>query len=128
MTFPDQTILVGQEKIDVPGNCFQACIAGILGISINAVPHFALLGIHHWLDCAVAWLSAEHEVQIDTINSPADPGYVQLKHCMLRGQTIRGTHHAVIGLAETGEMVHDPHPERAGLTFLNSTFYFYKKQ
>jgi hypothetical protein len=126
--FPDQTILIGQETMAVPGNCFAACIAGILGISINAVPHFALLGVHHWLNCAVAWLEMEQDVRIDTVNEPADPGYVQLKHCMLRGQTIRGTFHAVIGLTETGEMIHDPHPSREGLAFISSTLYFYKKQ
>lgn len=128
MMFPDQDILVGEQTMQVPGNCFQAALAGILGISINAVPHFALLGTHHWLNCAIAWLTVEHNVETDTINSPADEGYIQLKYCMLRGQTKRGTYHAVIGEAATGEMVHDPHPSREGLTFVNSTLYFYKKQ
>lgn len=128
MMFPDQEILVGEQKMDVPGDCFRACIAGILGVTTAGVPHFALLGIHHWLHCAVAWLQVEEEVTLDTINSPADPGYVQLKYCMLRGETARGTYHAVIGEAATGQMVHDPHPSRAGLTFVNSTLYFYKKQ
>ena len=34
-------------------------------------------------------------------------------HHMLIGDTIRGTHHAVV--ARNGYMIHDPHPSRMGL-------------
>ncbi len=122
MTYPDQTIMAGG---DVPGNCFQAALAGVLGVSINAVPHFPLLGIHHWMHACVAWLEVEHGLIVNTSPDPS-LGKVRLLH-IINGQTERGTSHAVIGDTETGEMVHDPHPSRAGLTFINSRFYFHCK-
>lgn len=122
MTYPDQTIMAGG---DVPGNCFQAALAGVLGVSINAVPHFPLLGIHHWMHACVAWLEAEHGLIVNT--SPDETlGKVRRLH-IINGQTERGTSHAVIGDTSTGEMAHDPHPSRAGLTFINSRFYFHCK-
>ena len=122
MTYPDQTIMAGG---DVPGNCFQAALAGVLGMSLNAVPHFPLLGIHHWMRACAAWLEAEHDLLINTFPDES-LGTVRRLH-IINGQTERGTSHAVIGDTATGEMVHDPHPSRAGLTFINSRFYFHQK-
>jgi hypothetical protein len=127
MTFPDQDILIGTQKVDVPGNCFQAALAGVLGLRLTSVPHFALLGQMHWMQAAIAWLQVEHEVAIDTTNDEPIEGYALLPHCIVRGTTERGTHHACVGDTVTGEVVHDPHPDRSGLTFVNSRFYFYKK-
>jgi hypothetical protein len=122
VTYPDQTIMAGG---DVPGNCFQAALAGVLGVSINAVPHFPLLGVHHWMNCVVAWLEVEHGLIVNTSPDPS-LGKVRKLH-IINGQSPRGYSHAVIGDTDSGDMVHDPHPSRAGLTFVNSRFYFHQK-
>jgi hypothetical protein len=122
VSHPDQTIMAGG---DVPGNCFQAALAGVLGVSLDAVPHFPLLGIHHWMHACVAWLEAEHDLITNT-RPDESLGNVRLLH-IINGQSPRGYSHAVIGDTTTGEMVHDPHPSRAGLTFINSRFYFHHK-
>lgn len=96
----------------------------MLGTKIEAVPHFMLLGMRFWLECCVAWLGAEHGV---FLNTSIDPQYGEpLPLHLINGVSPRGIRHAVIGNTVTGDMAHDPHPSRAGLSFINSRFYFYR--
>ena len=123
-SFPDQTILHAEQAV---GNCLQATVAGILGWPLDAVPHFALLGDVHWWDCLMAWLDSQG-LWIDyKADSYKEEGGTLLHLCWLSGPTVRGTHHAVIGDTATGQMVHDPHPSRAGLTQTDFTVYFFRK-
>lgn len=90
------------------GDCFRACLASVLEVPISAVPHFALLGSrwHRVLDGYLAGLSREIEWAkgvppngiwaIATVQSP-------------RSSDVK---HSVIW--KDGEIVHDPHPSRAG--------------
>jgi hypothetical protein len=122
MTYPDQTIMAGG---DVPGNCFQAALAGVLGVSLAGVPHFTLLGVHHWMRACLAWLDIEHGLTVATFvdESLGKPRRLHI----INGKSPRGVDHAVIGDTITGEMVHDPHPSRAGLVSIENRLYFHQK-
>jgi hypothetical protein len=122
-SFPDQTVLHAEGQC---GNCLQATIAGILGWPLASVPHFALLGEEHWWDCAQAWLNSQGYWIDYKPTSYADEGGELLPKCWLSGPSPRGFSHAVIGDAATGQMLHDPHPSRAGLVEVSYAIYFFR--
>jgi hypothetical protein len=128
-SFVDQTIL--DANATPPGNCWQACVASLLGLPLADVPHF----VHEFhAGYSPNWWTATQDFVADhrpgwelrclTATFPvytadyratgAAPPYV-----ILSGDSPRGLcQHAVIADAVTGEIVHDPHPSRAGLLFL----------
>ncbi len=105
-----------QTRYGERGNCFSACIASLLEIPIEIVPNFiserhdvpqsALLNQWlaplnlHALYCETDIMHPEHAVP--------DGFYI------LTGTSPRGRLHVVIAAGK--EIVHDPHPSRAGLT------------
>lgn len=123
-SYPDQTVLHDERNV---GNCLQATIAGVLGWPLSAVPHFALLGEDHWWDCAQAWLSSQGYWIDYQPTSYAKEGGELLPRCWLSGRSPRGFSHAVIGDSATLQMLHDPHPTRAGLLAVDYTIYFFRK-
>lgn len=123
--FPDQDILAGEGRI---GNCMQAALAGVLGTSLHAVPHFALLGQVHWMPCLMAWLEVEHRMHASIQKDDYDEdGLRPLGLCIARGFSPRGIFHACVADTETGELLHDPHPSKAGLVAVDSYFYLFPK-
>jgi hypothetical protein len=110
-----------QEFMHLPeqgqqGDCMRACLASVLDLPIAEVPHFAQLDAegngNFWLMVAefcrargyafvmmrgrIVW--AEDAIHhIISGPSPRDPA----------------GHHAVVG--RNGQILHDPHPSRAGL-------------
>lgn len=90
------------------GNCFPACIASILEISIDEVPRFfgPSVDFLRWL--APQGLSATRYKGSDYV----PPGYA-----IAAGPSRRfaGRLHACV--AYDGAVVHDPHPSRDGLPF-----------
>ena len=100
----DQTIYGSTD-----GNCFSACVASILEISIEEVPR--AFGVNNaqflrWL--AGRGLSATLSHGVDYV----PPGY-----SIAAGPSKRfaGKMHACV--AFDGAVVHDPHPSRDGLPF-----------
>lgn len=105
------------------GNCFTACLASILELSIDQVPNFAADRGDDWERAASDWLSllglefltigfAHYETFTNTFF--ACPG----RHCILSGpSTFAGRGHAVVGrVREAGglDVVHDPMPGGRG--------------
>lgn len=95
------------------GNCFSACIASLLELTIEEVPTFVLE--EDWHAAAQTWLGARGYWMLtlpwhghgDWYNAVLYPfaGY----H-LLGGQSPRGEFgHSVV--AHAGRIVHDPHPE-----------------
>lgn len=125
-SYPDQTVLHAVGEADI-GNCLQATIAGVLGWPLAKVPHFALLGEDHWWDCAQAWLESHGYWIGYQPTSYADEGGELLPRCWLSGPSPRGFSHAVVGDSATLQMLHDPHPSRAGLAEHVYTIYFFRK-
>lgn len=122
--FQDQLILSMNGQV---GDCFRACLATVIGTTSPRVPHFALLGVEHFIETAMAWLEYrgyETSIQKDDFQPE---GLVAMPLHIIRGQGPRGLSHAVVGDTKTGNMVHDPHPSRAGLVEIHSRFYLFKK-
>jgi hypothetical protein len=108
----DQTTF-GEEK----GNCFSACVASILEISIEEVPFFMGPGawwprFQEWLEkrdyYPLSWSVPEKDqknmapygVHILSGKSPRDIQYPEYSHAVV---------------ACGSEIIHDPHPSRDGI-------------
>lgn len=111
----DQTMFGNGENGGSTGNCWQACVASLLDLPLATVPHFAL---------KESWWQDTKDFVIETTglgfgcfkpNFPmTDEGY----YVIGTGISDRGLRHAVILDGVTGELVHDPHPSRSGLSDL----------
>ena len=107
---------VDQTVFTVPGgNCFSACVASLLELPIDAVPYFmgdAPAGEPFaWFDGFLDWLRG---FGLWAIPLPVGNGWEPEGLCILSGKSPRGSfYHSVV--ARGLEVVHDPHPSRAGL-------------
>lgn len=96
---------VVQTRTGADGNCFAACLASILEISIASVPEFD--DGWGWMDRANDFLS-EHGVFYRRVPMSSKPsGYSTIE-----GISPRGGLHACVAL--DGELVWDPHPIEDG--------------
>jgi len=102
---------IDQTKFGDDGNCFAACVASLLGLSIEDVPCFNVPG-KNWLRLFEEWLKPRGLVPLIMWGKGGGiiPDGV---HYLAGGKSPRGIPHSVIYYE--GEMVHDPHPSRAGL-------------
>ncbi len=101
---------VDQTVLHVPGvskgNCQQAAVASILHLDIDEVPNF-VESDNFWNDFHVFMKSKGYEVvSLEPHRSP-------LCYYLAYGKTERGTRHACVYWG--GQLVHDPHPSKAGL-------------
>lgn len=122
--YMDMTVMSGEGMI---GDCFRACIATIIGKKTEGVPHFGLLGDLHAMETAIAWLNYYgYEVGLNQ-DDWLDEGLSPMPLHLIKGYSHRGIYHAVVGDTTTGEMVHDPHPSRAGINGVNGRIYIFKR-
>lgn len=102
---------VDQTTFGFPGgNCFSACVATLLGLSIDDVPYF--MEPDDWFQGFLDWLAPRGwwAVTFKLVRggwSPPDGALV-----ILGGESPRGPH-ACVGRGR--RVVHDPHPSRDGL-------------
>lgn len=122
--FVDQSLFGG---MDVPpeqrGNCFPACVASLIGYTLGSVPHF--YAIHPDNQAASnrairAWLSAQGYgvICLDWVDAVEWGLNFEGSVVIVSGKSPRGPHeHAVLGRINGAgwELVHDPHPSRAGI-------------
>lgn len=119
----DQTIFVEDPK--KKGNCVAACVATVLGLPLDSVPHFIEFGIefgdsddvkegvssgHHWLAMMLGFFAGQGLwlVELEQVTD-AEAGEVVL----VAGPSPRGVMHQV--LYRDGVLWHDPHPSRDGV-------------
>lgn len=103
MTPIDQTIF-GIGK----GNCFQACLASIFDLPLNQVPD--VMQTSDWKSACNQFLS-QFNLYLILIDASS---FTPLGYYILSGKSPRGDFlHSVVALR--GEVVHDPHPSRAGI-------------
>lgn len=114
---------VDQEFLHDPangsyGDCQRAAIASILNLPLSAVPHFNadntdVLTFHTRLKDFLATKNLGHyEFTAFDFTMFGYPEPTPVYH-LIYGMTERGFQHAVVGY--NGEVVHDPHPSKAGL-------------
>lgn len=123
----DQLYIHGES--DVVGDCFRASIASILELPCDAVPHFehlcpdaetgedANIMLNLWLEqFGLRFFEIEAwDIAIgDFLRKWLVPcGYHTISGPSPRAASGENYWHACVGYA--GEVVHDPHPSRAGL-------------
>lgn len=132
MTPVDQTRFFcgnpGDPAESAPGNCWTACIASLLDLTLTEVPDEAefwkpgMTPSQSWIPYmkeAHRWLRGRGfvlvEVQAKHVNYQGPIEIFKSMHCILSGPSPRNkdVFHAVVGRGN--EIVHDPHPSRAGL-------------
>ena len=93
------------------GNCYSACLASILEISIDEVPNFT--EADDFWTAVRTWLRERGwgviGAAFNDIFTPDDLDGYQI----VCGESPRGLKHATVWL--NGKMVHDPHPDRNGI-------------
>jgi len=101
-----------------PTNCFRACVATVLGLSVDEVPEACDGATWDW-DAFQEWLKGRgmQAIEISFANGGCLYNVVSPVRCILTGPSFRecrtGQHAVVadfIGLAGF-ELLHDPHPE-----------------
>ena len=126
MTPVDMPILHDPENGAI-GDCFRCCIATLLDLPVNEVPHFAekdwgKTKDYTWFADLTAWLATrgfaffelgpigdDHGKWFDGL---APSGFDV--HHVVSGMSPRGFRHSVV--ARNGVTIHDPHPSRGGLS------------
>lgn len=103
-----QTILLGDPN-GRPGNCLQAAVASLLGLELDAVPHF-VESTGDWFEDMVTFARG-HGYGITDHGPDHEPPAFGLAFGFTNRSDER---HAVV--YRDGEMAWDPHPSRDGLT------------
>lgn len=122
MSGVDQTIFVGDSKRK--GNCVAACVATVLDLPLDKVPHFIEFGIAYGDSEDVKDVSAGNNWWAMLLGFMAGHGYwpVELESVtsaeadetlFVAGKSPRGVTHQV--LYRNGRLWHDPHPSRDGV-------------
>lgn len=119
----DQTVTAcpvrndGHAADGTPGDCLRACLAMLLDVDLTAVPHVVMF--------AAWWDEARRTVR--RLQPGADLAYfegitfplyddAEPRVVIASGPSPRGPFaHVVMVEAAGGEVLHDPHPSRAGL-------------
>lgn len=100
------------------GDCQRACVASLLELPIEDVPHFGEgdPSVHEFYKRINKFLRLRGLSFIDTyavdFSSKFYDGKCDVYH-MIYGKTVRGFQHAVVAM--NGKIVHDPHPSNDGL-------------
>lgn len=99
------------------GNCMQAAVASLLGLSLEAVPNFAEEG---WWTAIFAFMAARG-LHLQDLNNTGGARYDHQAGLYLAfGPSPRGVSHVVV--MRDGRMIHDPHPSRAGLLDIEGVY------
>jgi|GEM_PF-827209 hypothetical protein len=121
---PKPMIPVYQELLHDPekenGDCFRACVATLLGLTLEQVPHFCRKGNDgNWFNEFQEWLKARGWTCFSVSSGDPDGWFMSVAMSdavyLLAGPSPRfeGELHQV--LARGGEIIHDPHPDNTGL-------------
>jgi hypothetical protein len=101
------------------GNCFMACVASILEISLEDCPDLydetgAYAPGTNWLQVAADWAYAHADALLIGLG-PNDDGLMKPPqgYAIISGLSPFGYMHACVAL--NGQVVHDPHPHGLGL-------------
>jgi hypothetical protein len=112
----DMTVLPSPDTV---GDCFRCCIASILELRADEVPHFyesrsesiATKLIQDWLEPrGFRFL----QIGLETNSYFILEDYLKFHHTVTgKSPRNQGLYHSVVGFGP--EIVHDPHPSRAGI-------------
>lgn len=123
--FADQEYL-NDPSTGTVGDCWRACIASVIGCPIAEVPHFVRdHGDDGWFEATNAWLAARcgETIRYAPVETWPPDLSTRRPYVILNGGSPRGEFaHCVVADAASGDMVHDPHPSRDGITSVTGAF------
>ncbi|KLI04534.1 MULTISPECIES: hypothetical protein [Mycolicibacterium] len=123
--FADQEYL-NDPSTGTVGDCWRACIASVIGCPIAEVPHFVRdHGDDGWFEATNAWLAARcgETIRYAPVETWPPDLSTRRPYVILNGGSPRGEFaHCVVADAASGDMVHDPHPSREGITSVTGAF------
>jgi ribosomal protein S18 acetylase RimI-like enzyme len=102
------------------GNCFQACVASILELPLEEVPHFCKDENPYWFRDLEDWLLPMGLAPM--LVSPGTCSALDTTYSIAGGPAARGLMHSVV--VRGVEVVHDPHPSRSGLVEVKDYMFF----
>lgn len=107
-----QTIYGQNPDGSLKGNCFTACIASILGLSIEQVPYFMASTQRVQIKIANNWLK-QFNLKLKMIPYPTN---LQISNfCLARGRSPRNPRYFHMVVWKDNKIIHDPHPDQTGL-------------
>jgi hypothetical protein len=100
---------------DPDGNCWGAAIASLLEVPLAALPDYVTEAKEgrDWHGTMSAYLYKHHGLMLLRADGRLTQFVTPKSWHLISGMSPRGLSHAVVGHA--GEMIHDPHPSRAGV-------------
>lgn len=111
---------VDQTTFGMPeGNCFAACVASVLEVPLDSVPNFC--AEKNWFERFAHWLRPKNLLPVMFLTNDAQ-AFVGDAFVLVGGDAARGHKHSVVYCG--GVMVHDPHPDRAGLITIEDVMLF----
>lgn len=133
----DQTLLIDDPET---GDCFRACVASVLELPLRAVPHFCGdrlkepefeingWGIDNWYMNLKTWAKLVG-LEVELVKNVEDRKRRDIHgdYIVASGPSPRdpeNTLHGVVMNTEE-EIIHDPHPSRAGIGSVKDYTVFY---
>lgn len=131
-SIPKQTFLTENGQI---GDCWRCCIAAILGVKAENVPHFLLkkdgtvnsavdADTQKWLRNFGMYITCSKDFEFHRWNTTIIEVPLIVCGPTQRSKTL-GQHHAVVMIND--KMVYDPHPSEAGLTAITERYLIFRK-
>jgi hypothetical protein len=125
----------GRDAEGVMGDCWRTSIACLLDTDPKCVPHFVHEHEEKWYGATQEWLD-ERDMDIFYCPFPLDERVMEwwdrwsrthVVGIILDGLSPRGNfYHAVVGDTNPIDVLHDPHPSRAGLTSMEGMHIIYR--
>lgn len=101
------------------GNCFEACLASVLELSLKDVPHFTN---DDWFYQYNRWLQWNFSLQLSIVAPSILLTLNPNTYTIANGFNQRKAFHSVVMQGEV--LVHDPNPDNGGLTQIESVLMF----
>lgn len=127
-SWPKQTLFAPQMGLQATGNCFQVCLACVMNLPVDEVPHFyADTTDMEVANARIQEFMFEHNAFLSYFDGKLLPELVKLGNVrlptnnvvILTGKSPRGDwHHGVLVTIHadgTYTVIHDPHPDNLGV-------------
>lgn len=130
MTPQRQTIFSAPE-IGIHGNCFSACIASLMDLPLEHVPHFSSHG-PNWFNVFYEFIKTTEFEFNGTCYIPNTPDWKDFKgvdgYVIIGGGSPRGIKNGHAVIYKDGYPFFDPHPDESFLTKEEDLYLIEKKK
>ena len=124
---PIKQTLFSDEKTGVVGNCLQACVASIIDLPLESVPHFTWY-MSEWANRLYMFLDQQGYKFNGCHNIRHDDGFWKRGfkgidgYAIVGGSSPRGTWNGHAVIYKDGHPCFDPHPDNKFLTEVKDVY------